>query len=74
MSLNVRRDIEARNIHCKDMRIKVAFKAQKLDEVKLRKYKQRREKISGPSPGGMYNSEEWTKSLRLVKRLEIEEN
>lgn len=40
------------------MRIKMAFKVQGLDEVKLRKYKQRREKISGPSPGGTYNSDE----------------
>lgn len=69
MSLNVRRDIEARNIHCRDMRIKVASKVQRLDEIKLRKYKQRREKISGPSPGGTYISDEWMKSWRPVKRL-----
>lgn len=41
-----------------------------MDETTSRGYKQRRENIPGPSPGGTYYSDDWIKSQRLVKRLE----
>lgn len=39
MCLNFRRDVKARNINVKVLRIKVTLKVQRLDEIILRGYK-----------------------------------
>lgn len=59
MHVNFRRDIKARNINLRGIRIKMTLKVQRLDEVILRGDKWRREK--NPHPGETYNSDDQMK-------------
>ena len=69
MHLNFRRDIEARNINSRGIRIKATLNIQRLDEIILRGYTWKREKNPGPHPRETYNSVDWMKSQSLVERL-----